>query len=72
MNFYVTVGILLGGVLLFAVWAVVQTIRGGGRAADIHKTKNRQSWDAWFDSPGVSNDYMRDREQPPAQDASRT
>jgi antitoxin VapB len=22
------------------------------------------SWDQWFDGPGVSNDFMQDREQP--------
>jgi antitoxin VapB len=23
-----------------------------------------QSWDDWFDAPGVSRDFMRDRKQP--------
>lgn len=23
-----------------------------------------QSWDEWFDAPGVSSDFMTDREQP--------
>ncbi len=23
-----------------------------------------ESWDSWFDGPGVSDDFMRDREQP--------
>lgn len=26
-----------------------------------------QSWDDWFDAPGVSSDYMADREQPEEQ-----
>lgn len=27
-----------------------------------------QAWDPWFDGEGVSDDFMRDREQPPAQE----
>jgi len=23
-----------------------------------------ESWDSWFDGPGVSDDFMREREQP--------
>jgi len=26
-----------------------------------------QSWDDWFDGPGVSSDFMTDRKQPPDQ-----
>ena len=26
------------------------------------------SWDQWFDGPGVSNDFMTDREQPEDQE----
>ena len=26
-----------------------------------------ESWDVWFDHPGVSDDFMPDREQPGAQ-----
>lgn len=26
-----------------------------------------QSWDEWFDSPGVSSDFMTERGQPPDQ-----
>jgi len=25
------------------------------------------AWDSWFDAPGVSEDFMIDREQPPVQ-----
>ena len=27
-------------------------------------TTTGQSWDDWFDAPGVSSDFMTDREQP--------
>ena len=27
-------------------------------------TPARQSWDAWFDGPGVSEDFMIERDQP--------
>ncbi len=27
-----------------------------------------EGWDAWFDGPGVSDDFMLEREQPPDQD----
>jgi antitoxin VapB len=27
-----------------------------------------ESWDQWFDGPGVSNDFMTDREQPEDQE----
>ncbi len=27
-------------------------------------TPARQSWDDWFDAPGVSSDFMNDRQQP--------
>ena len=27
-----------------------------------------ESWDSWFDGPGVSDDFMREREQPEDQD----
>jgi len=27
-----------------------------------------ESWDQWFDDPGVSNDFMNDREQPEDQE----
>ncbi|MBN2887313.1 MAG: antitoxin [Chromatiaceae bacterium] len=26
-----------------------------------------ESWDSWFDGPGVSDDFMNEREQPPVQ-----
>lgn len=26
------------------------------------------SWDVWFDGPAVSDDFLRDRDQPPAQE----
>ncbi len=31
-------------------------------------TPVNQSWDAWFDSPPVSDDFMVDREQPMPQE----
>lgn len=31
-------------------------------------TPANQSWDSWFDSPPVSNDFMADREQPALQE----
>lgn len=27
-----------------------------------------EDWDQWFDGPGISNDFMNDREQPPDQE----
>ncbi len=27
-----------------------------------------QTWDDWFDGPGVTSDFMAEREQPPVQD----
>ena len=27
-----------------------------------------EGWDAWFDGPGVSDDFMNEREQPAQQD----
>ena len=27
-----------------------------------------EGWDAWFDGPGVSDDFMNEREQPEQQD----
>ena len=27
-----------------------------------------EAWDSWFDGPGVSDDFMREREQPEQQD----
>lgn len=27
-----------------------------------------EGWDSWFDEPGVSDDFMREREQPEQQD----
>jgi len=27
-----------------------------------------ESWDSWFDGPGVSTDFMREREQTPDQE----
>jgi len=27
-----------------------------------------ESWDQWFDGPGVSDDFMLDRDQPTSQD----
>ena len=30
-------------------------------------TPINQSWDSWFDSPSVSDDFMTDREQPMSQ-----
>ena len=30
-----------------------------------------ESWDQWFDGPGVSDDFMRHREQPSDQEQKR-
>ncbi|WP_045221259.1 type II toxin-antitoxin system VapB family antitoxin [Desulfonatronum thioautotrophicum] len=27
-----------------------------------------ESWDSWFDGPGVTADFMSERDQPPVQD----
>ena len=27
-----------------------------------------EAWDSWFDGPGVSSDFMAEREQPPEQE----
>ncbi|NHB94256.1 virulence-associated protein MvpT [Photorhabdus cinerea] len=27
-----------------------------------------ESWDNWFDGPGVTTDFMTEREQPPVQE----
>ncbi len=27
-----------------------------------------EAWDSWFDGPGVSHDFLPEREQPPAQE----
>ncbi len=27
-----------------------------------------ESWDSWFDGPGVTADFMNERDQPPEQD----
>ena len=31
-------------------------------------TPEGEGWDSWFDGPGVSVDFMEDREQPPTQE----
>lgn len=34
-------------------------------------TPTGESWDAWFDGPGVSDDFMDKREQPEDQERER-